>query len=333
MGLRFAWKYSVVRAFVFLGAFAVIASYLVSDTASEFGEPYNLVSGTSVYPSILIRASAVCLALYLLCGSISELFGNMRQGGRDGAGIEPLVAGFEPLKSYREDVKNAARSALGFTMLGIILINIVYSTCERFGDPFLTPARGFWAFFWHEITMSLSTGALLFSTAWAYVIHRNTRRLVTAIWERDTGKAQVSPPISEGGARYLLGVCEPAGNTVLTPFVLMVLLLASRHSVFDGWNIPATFLFTHALLLAIVLWASIDLSSAAWRLKKSEAQKLKRLGKIAVAQERLKVEEVWDAQSGPFAQLRNQPLMQALLLVLAGIGLNAAEPFMKLFGL
>lgn len=333
MGMHFVWNYSVVRALLFLGIFAVIATYLVSDTASEFGEPYNLISGTSVYPSILIRASAVILALCLLRVSILELFGNVRHGGLDGAGFEPLVAEFEPLKSYREDVKKAARSALGFTMLGIILINIVYSTCERFGDPFLTPARGFWAFFWHEITMSLSTGALLFSTAWAYVIHRNTRRLVTAIRDRDSGEAQVSPPISEGGARYLLGVCEPAGNTVLTPFVLMVLLLASRHSVFDGWNIPATFLFTHALLLAIVLWASIDLSSAAWRLKKSETQKLKRLGKVPATQARLQVEEVWDAQSGPFAQLRNQPLMQALLLVLAGIGLNAAEPFMKLFGL
>ena len=44
-------------------------------------------------------------------------------------------------------------------------------------------------------------------------------------------------------------------------------------------------------------------------------------------------EDIWETATGPFAHLQSQPLMQALLLVLAGIGLNVAEPLLKFFGM
>jgi hypothetical protein len=114
---------------------------------------------------------------------------------------------------------------------------------------------------------------------------------------------------------------------------MMVFLLASRHRVFDGWNIPLILVLFCGMMLLILLCSSFRLFRSAWRLKETDRRNSRQLLEPdPKKRESMSIESLWEQARGPFGGLRQQPLVQAVLIALTGFGLAALDPLSGLFG-
>jgi hypothetical protein len=323
------WDGPSGRALIIFSFLALIPA--VKELFSKYGEPFfgipavaepfSLFGGISIWPSILIRMAALVIVGFLISQSIGTIFQKVKM-------LEGVEEDKEKEAHYKRMIHRSPHTAAGIALLGAAVLGIVYMLCLEVGDPFLTPARGYSAFLFHELTMFPCLAALLFASAWSYVVHFHTESLLISIAKRAN-----AAPLNDDQANALIAISQPVANSVFPPFALMVMLLASRHTVFDGWNIPYSLLVVQGGLLFIVILTSFFLSRAAWRLRRAEKRKLQTIGKSSAEKAAMQKEDIWETATGPFAHLQSQPLMQALLLVLAGIGLNVAEPLLKFFGM
>ena len=115
---------------------------------------------------------------------------------------------------------------------------------------------------------------------------------------------------------------------------MMVLLVVSRHTIFDGWNIPLVMILFLSFVLFILLISAFQLSSAARHLKLAElnyhrisAEPDMRKRKAAT------MASLWQDATGPFGKYQQQPIIQALLFAAAGFGISFIEPMFNFFGI
>jgi hypothetical protein len=126
---------------------------------------------------------------------------------------------------------------------------------------------------------------------------------------------------------------ESVGEIVLYPFILSVLLLVARSSLFDNWVTPRGLLVMIAFGLALVIIAALALRHSAERIRRYTIEQLVKLevrmhGSLGAEEDkscdaatvRLMREVATNLNKGAFAPLAEQPIVRALILPFGGAG-------------
>ena len=142
---------------------------------------------------------------------------------------------------------------------------------------------------------------------------------------KSTGTVFLIPaPFAEALSEH----AEEVSRFVVIPFAVMVLFVASTHALFDAWSIPSPMWFTVSLLLTAMLFSAFALHRQAAALKKSEQRRIIRDKRGAAETPRERASDMWDDQIGIFGSWTQQPVVRALLIVGAGIGITFVEPLL-----
>ncbi|MGH8384081.1 MAG: hypothetical protein ACRESJ_01080 [Pseudomonas sp.] len=116
---------------------------------------------------------------------------------------------------------------------------------------------------------------------------------------------------------------------VYAPTVVMLILIASRSSVFDNWPTPPGMVISFALTALLLLTSALSLRRAAEKARGSALQRIDAylLAKPATAEgyDKFKMirERIATLNTGSFSRYSEEPLVRALLLSLTGIGGSA----------
>ena len=223
---------------------------------------------------------------------------------------------------------------------------VLKQTISKRGDIYPdTGGRGHWVFLGHEISIALSLSTLFLLVWWAAFRHYRSRTFLIGLKKElhKSRRAVGSDAFSskkEGAsltAAEISALEDYAGIssvTLLPPFAMMVLLVVSRHTIFDGWNIPLVLIVFLSFMLFILLVSAYQLSSAARSLKLSELNYHKISAEPDIRKRKAaEISSVWQAAAGPFGKYQQQPIIQALLFAAAGFGISFIEPTFRFFGM
>ncbi|WP_338807551.1 hypothetical protein V8U11_14850 [Pseudomonas chlororaphis] len=113
---------------------------------------------------------------------------------------------------------------------------------------------------------------------------------------------------------------------IYAPTVVMLILIASRNSVFDNWPTPPSMVISYLLTALILLASALSLRRAAEKARSAALQRLDnyRLETPDNAPIYKKLElirgRINDLHTGAFSSYSQEPLVRALLLSLTGVG-------------
>jgi len=116
---------------------------------------------------------------------------------------------------------------------------------------------------------------------------------------------------------------------IYAPTIVLLILIASRSSVFDNWPTPPGMIITYTLTGLILLGSALSLRRAAEKARTTGLQRVDQYlleasddGPI-YAKYRLIRERIVALNTGAFSRYADEPLVRALLLSLTGIGGSA----------
>jgi hypothetical protein len=118
------------------------------------------------------------------------------------------------------------------------------------------------------------------------------------------------------------------------PMLCIVLMLFAKITYFDNQDFPLSKGITFGAAISFLFFSGFMLRYEANQLKLSVRKSLKNLGKNNKCTEEIidkTVKKIDGIDEGAFQPMLEQPVMQALLIILASIGLFAGE-YLKLFG-
>ena len=322
-----SYKRELVGMFAAISGLCVFG-WLAATRLEQLSEPFHWFDGVSVWPSLLIRGFAAALGFYFLMRSFVD--------------IDTAVQGMWTCKddgSLRKGLEEAmfSRSGVGWREYSGLLIMVTTFVFFQWGliqllnvaGGYFTPARGRAAFVAHEITWLLSM-AVFYLLVWSAVLrHLRCRELLNklALRARSESEPDGEPkPSLPGGALSkpeidtLLAYNQAVVQGILYPFAMLVALLASRHPVFDAWNFPDSLLFSNALILGILVFCAYLLNQAANQFARDQKGLFKPASDVQGSEE----SATWEKKelSGSFIPFWKQPVIQALTLAAAGVGLQ-----------
>ena len=196
---------------------------------------------------------------------------------------------------------------------------------------YFTPARGSTAFFAHEMTILFSL-AVFYLLVWSAVLrHLRCWELLSKLITQTklAGKNRVVeqlaetslPPgaLSKPEILALLDYNQAVVRSILYPFAMLVVLLASRHPVFDAWNFPVALLISNSLILGVLVFCAFLLNESANKLAEDQKELF-----MFVGEAKSSAKAIWESKAliGSFIPFWKQPVIQALTLAAAGIGLQ-----------
>ncbi len=123
--------------------------------------------------------------------------------------------------------------------------------------------------------------------------------------------------------RFIGTMTEPVQHIIFDPFAILALLIVSRSSLFDRWNIPDTLILIFGLAIAFVAIAALRLRAAVERMRTDSTDRLqlselecKAKGLDKLARQLAAVRSnVRTYRTGAFAPFSQQPLVKAALTV------------------
>ena len=123
---------------------------------------------------------------------------------------------------------------------------------------------------------------------------------------------------------------EAVGKLVYYPFVVLVLLIVARSSLFDQWYLPYGLAAVFALSLLFTIAVAIQLRRSAEHARAISLQRLFRLrlqhlgtrktSDAVQKQTEAIIAEISAIRTGAFRPFTEQPLVQAILIPLGGYG-------------
>lgn len=313
-------------------------------------EPMYWVEGISAWPSILLRMAIFLVGVVMLASSLA----------RSNVAINRLktrLASRQMLSAHPDTNQDYSQTRLGgalsrdlliifiLTVMLMAMMFVILNITSSYSDGFFTPGRGHWVFLGHEISIALSLSTLLLLVWWAAFRHYRSRTFLVAL-NKELYEARMSagdgassgdkPDVSLSAEE--IGALEDYAGissvTLLPPFAMMVLLVVSRHNIFDGWNIPLVLILFLSFMLFILLISAFQLSSAARHLKLAELNYHRISAEPDIKKRKTAImASLWQDAAGPFGKYQQQPIIQALLFAAAGFGISFIEPMFNFFGI
>jgi uncharacterized membrane protein len=113
----------------------------------------------------------------------------------------------------------------------------------------------------------------------------------------------------------------------------IMLMLFAKITYFDNQDLPLSKALTFGVAISVLFFSGFMLRHEANQLKLSIKKRVQDLGEKYAKEKTAKqtVKRIDAIDEGAFQPMLEQPVMQALLIILASIGLFAGE-YLKLFG-
>jgi hypothetical protein len=315
------------------GMFAAIAAlclfgFLAEKVLGGFSEPFHWFDGVSVWPSLLIRAFAAALGFYFFMRSfvdIDSAIQNMWASGENGL----LLKGLNEARFSRTSSESRYYCRLLSFVVAFVIFQWALIHLLSLAGGYFTPARGVAAFVAHEITFLFSMAAF-YLLIWSAVLrHLHCKELLNTLdalttADRVEGRKRMALPkgaLSKPELDALFAYNQTVVQSILYPFAMLVVLLASRHPVFDAWNFPQSLLVSNALILGILVFCAYLLNQAANQFAAHQQSFLRGMSKHPGSSHE---PAAWDKEElrGSFVPFWKQPVIQALSLAMAGVGLQ-----------
>jgi hypothetical protein len=312
-------------------------------------EPMFWMEGISAWPSIILRLLVVLGGSLMLTSSlagnqiaIARL--NTRLKNRKVVRTHLDTRGKHDRPSPIDPLTRDLFMLFLLVVTSITVMFVIFLLSKEYSDGFFTPGRGHWIFLAHQISIAMSMSMLLVLLWWAAFRHHRCRTFLVSLGKElsDRRKSTAADPSSDEKTGATLSASEVnaledyagfSSVTLLPPFAMMVLLVVSRHTIFDGWNIPLVLFVLLGAMLFVLLFSAFRLSSAARRLKLAEIKYHKiRSEPDKRRREIAEMASVWEDAAGPFGKYQQQPIIQALVFAAAGFGISFVEPMFRLFG-
>lgn len=324
-----SYKRVVAGMFIAVAALCLFG-WLAQKVLGGLSEPFHWFNGDSIWPSLIIRGFAAVLGFYFFMRSfidIDEAIHKMWNVKESGA----LLRGLEAAKFAGRNVESRYYFRVLILVASFVLLQWSLFQVLGVAGRFFTPGRGSMAFFSHEMTILFSQ-AVFYLLVWSAVLrHLRCRELLSQLTaqtdppadgEPMENSAQTSLPegaLSKPEILTLLKYNQAVVQSILYPFAMLVVLLASRHPVFDAWNFPVALLISSSLILGVLVFCAYLLNESANELAKRQ----KALFKPA-SDARTSSEAIWESKEliGSFIPFWKQPVIQALTLAAAGLGLQ-----------
>jgi hypothetical protein len=330
-------------------------SYLKALTGPS-EEPFFLTEGVSVWPAEIIRLIAFGCAL-VFCGiamvrlkknreNLTQEFclGN-KEEGHDTWSRLGNQAGSQNMDRLWEDyVRRGAlwRRLCRFFFIMILYVGVCYWIIGTFEKP-TSPVRGAASILLDKGILICTVAAFLFLTFFVFDATLLCRGFVTlclgkepewsprsvAAFKGEVGTAK------EGLSEWMLIrlIAERTavvGRLIFYPFIVWFILFLARLHYFDNWRTPMGLVIVISLSALLTWWCAVMLRRSAEKLRTDVVDRLsKKLIQThwqeplsTESSERLKyvLDEVKKAHTGAFAPYLQQPMVQALLVPLGGVG-------------
>ena len=299
-----------------LGCGGPLIIFLVAFVAQYRGaeEPLAFLSGISIWPSEMLRLTALMLAIFFMLKASTDLRGNARW-------IEfvftfaplPLTRfrwrdlgiGFEHwhMKQFERTSRLSAEEAWHaylcrnkfwprFIRIGILFtLYLVFSftILQLFPQQPLAPARGEMAFQIDTVASALAALGLIVLSFYVIDAMQLTRNFIrmfgreVTIWSRELiDRSHRSPPLTEKElSRYhqiflVAYRTQAVAPLIYYPLIVLALLVVARSSFFDNWTWPASVILMYAITAVWVLASAILLTRAASQLVEIALNDLRR---------------------------------------------------------
>ena len=129
--------------------------------------------------------------------------------------------------------------------------------------------------------------------------------------------------------RFLAEWTGRIGSIIYFPFVVLLLMIVARSSIFDNWDMPPSLVTVLLLSVGVASATVFILRGAAERLRRVSVERLTKALVLkesaapdspVVKQLRTVLDEVRGLRQGAFAPITSQPFVRAALLPLSGAG-------------
>ena len=126
---------------------------------------------------------------------------------------------------------------------------------------------------------------------------------------------------------------QAVDRLIYYPMLGIMLMLFAKITYFDNQELPLSKALTFGVAISVLFFSGFMLRHEANQLKLSIKKRVQDLGKKYAKEKTAKqtVKRIDAIDEGAFQPMLEQPVMQALLIILASIGLFAGE-YLKLFG-
>ena len=350
--------YALSPAFLVLYVMFLAAAFaLIIQSQTGAPEPFAFFEGISIWPTEFLRFLAGGVAIFFIINilikaktldsELKQLFPHeplpnhtgqnqtgvaTDKGGNEAEGAEESV--WAEYTKYTRWKRRLPR---------IFILSLIYCIMCKFiismlGRPFV-PYRGdysFWVDFFSIKFFSIPLFIFLLICVVDYTIA--SRWLI-----RRLAKTQVPWPgpairnfIKESDlkASYLnewvdiqviAKISETVGRFIYYPFIVILILWASRLPCFDRWDMPLGLLMVILLALSYTVYCALSLGATAKRAKETLLHRLweKRLtSKVKTDKEQLKMvsDAIRSIRKGAFVPFFEQPVVRAVSLFLGGGG-------------
>ena len=267
--------------------------------------------------------------------------------GNDTIPAEPILRRYLALGGWFRRMFRIVPAVLGF-------IGIVQLLMLIFGFP-VTPYRGTESSAIYQCMVLTSVGLMLLCLFYLMDATRLCSALIHLI-AKPTGWANARGIHKSGrdmdtrcdsaldnwiDVRVMADCTHRAGSLIQTPFLILLLMIVSRNSLFDRWAWPPPLMVAVSASFTIAIISVLRLRRAAERARRVCLRNLNReLCKVQGAsgtgekesgdpasQIRTLIEEVQDIRRGAFAPLTERPVFRAMLMPFGGIGILALLEF------
>ena len=357
-GIEASKKYQLSPCFLVLFLILLVAVLTLIISRPGQNEPFAFFEGISIWPTEFLRFMAGGIAIYFIITGfikvrlsdkqLSDQFFNPQSDHPEEGKVRKTAKGKTdrlktPLSVWDDYQKNTVWKRRGSRILplGAIYYGMCACIIFMFGEPFV-PYRGDVSFRVDKIAILVfSIPSFIFLLFWivdftimsGHLI-RNISQL-DAVWPKEATR-HISKTFNMDDAylnewidiQVIVKISETAGRFVYYPFIVILILGASRLRYFDRWDMPLGLLIVIMLGLAYSVYCAVSLRNAARKAREIILNKLwerqlnlKALKKDAISEQiKMMYDAIKSLRKGAFVPFFEQPFVRAVTLFLSGAG-------------
>ncbi|MDT3776371.1 hypothetical protein PJI16_02200 [Nitrospira sp. MA-1] len=348
---------------IFLAAIVGMYSLLLVSITDQLkdGEPFVWLEGISAWPTEVLRLAAFFLSLLFLCRGYRTLQAKFRQmeeefqlhpGQCSGwfewkkwmeFGPDPIGSRVSPKNTVREcwEVYTALMS-LKCAGSRVVVQTIVYLFLFAFPIFFLigfptTPCRGDTCFIWDKmilllsvVTMWLLVFFVVYATRlcarmvdWALQrgVHWPIQDSVREPWFHST--LNISLAHIQQSLRFCGQLTEVVGTLIYYPFIIVLVMIVSRSSFFDDWDLPISLLLVIGSNIGLAIFSAFHFRQTAENARGRVLNELTSMlstssGSARKAQIQKVISGVQHFRKGAFCPFAEQPILKAFAIPSGG---------------
>lgn len=323
------------------------------------GEPFGLLEGISIWPTVYLRLVAFLVAgglIVTICRRSRKLEREVRGYFQKSEAADKPPAGAGPENSpptagghekFWEDYCRRSRPLQRFKRILFLVVPyalVCGSIIYAFGPPFV-PFRGAASQWAHFVSLFLSILAFIVLLFWVvdatslavWVIKKIGKGFID--WS-ENAKADIAQRFgikAEGsqawiGLEVVVKVTEIVNKFIYYPVLVIILLGISRLTYFDRWDMPPGLLIVILIGLGLSISCAIRLRRRAEQLRKDVLTDLweRQLRSVGTGAESQKIDllisHIKSIRCGAFAPFLEQPWVRATFIFLtSGSGLTALQ--------